>query len=419
MAPIISDHIGPGGILEKKKEYLLPCSYHFYKDPPQLVKGKGAVLFDSSGKEYADFFAGVSVMNCGHCNETVNNRVMEQLQTLQHTTSIYLTQPVVDLAEQLASVLPGDLKRSFFCNSGSEANEGAMLLARVYTGKKEFIALEGSLHGRTFLTSGANGIPMWRTDPFCDEVPVHFVSSSEDAARLIREKGDRIAALLVEPIQGNGGIVPLPPGFFNGLLPLMKEKNVLLICDEIQSGFARTGKMFAIEHYGVQPDILTGAKALGNGFPIGFFATTDGIAASFTRPSASTLGGNPVSCQAGLGVLEYIRDHNLAEQARVRGEQLMEGLDELSRECPFLGTPRGFGLMLGLPVLPGAEGKFHGLDGAALTDLILEEMKDRGFLIGKNGLGRDVLAFQPPLVISSSAIDSMLDNLKETIRKYL
>ncbi|QEN06618.1 aspartate aminotransferase family protein [Oceanispirochaeta crateris] len=412
MALINSDYSGPEKILEKKKDFLMPCSYHFYKNPPQLVKGKGATLFDSKGKEYTDFFAGVSVMSCGHCNDLINKRVMDQLQTLQHTTSIYLTQPVVDLAEQLASVLPGNLRRSFFCNSGSEANEGAMLLARVYTGKKEFIALDGSLHGRTFLSSGANGIPMWRTDPFCDEVPVHFASSSEDVKKIMEEKGDRIAALLVEPIQGNGGIRPLPSDFFTSLRPMMKEKKILLICDEIQTGFARTGKMFAIEHYGVQPDILTGAKALGNGFPIGFFASTDAIASTFTKPSASTLGGNPVSCQAGLGVLEFIRKENLIEQARIKGEQLKKGLLEISRDCPFLGEPRGFGLMLGLPV-----SSYQDMDGAERCDLILEEMKDRGFLIGKNGLGRDVLAFQPPLVISSEMISLMLENLKKTVRK--
>ena len=176
-----------------------------------------------------------------------------------------------------------------------------MLLARVFTGKRSFIALEGSLHGRTFLASGANGIDMWRTDPFCDEAPVHFAPDASAVCRLLEEKGDEIAALMVEPIQGNGGIRPLPDDFFNFVAPLLKEKGVLLICDEIQTGFARTGKMFAIEHYGISPDILTGAKALGNGFPIGFFSTTPEISACFTRPSASTLGGNPVSCQARFG----------------------------------------------------------------------------------------------------------------------
>ena len=412
MAPSNSDsnnfhYKGPEKIIADKKEYLLPCSYHFYKNPPQIVRGKGTKLFDSTGKEYTDFFAGVTVMNCGHCNEKINQQVIEQLQSLQHTTSIYLTQPVVDLAEKLAEVLPGSLSRSFFCNSGSEANEGAMLLARVYTGKRDFIALEGGLHGRTFLTSGATGIPMWRTDPFCDEVPVHFAGNAEEVCRLLEEKGDTIAALLVEPIQGNGGIRPLPGDFFDRVAPLLKEKNVLLICDEIQTGFARTGKMFAIEYYGIQPDILTGAKALGNGFPIGFFATTPEVAGVFKKPSASTLGGNPVSCQAGMAVLDFIREEGLVEQAREKGRLLLEGLNDLSKGNPQLGDPRGFGLMLGLPVLGDGNS-----DPAEMTDRILEEMKDQGFLMGKNGLGRDTLAFQPPLIISEAEIRELLEALK-------
>ena len=407
--------IGPDAVLDKKKEYLMPCSYNFYSNPPQIVRGKGASLFDSEGKEYADFFAGVSVMSCGHCNESINKRVMEQLQTLQHMTSIYVTQPVVDLAEKLAGVLPGDLKRSFFCNSGSEANEGAMLLARVYTGKREFIALENSLHGRTYLSSGANHINMWRTDPFIDEVPVHFASDAAEVERIIQERGDKIAALLVEPIQGNGGIRPLPEDFFDGLRDLMKQKNILLICDEIQTGFARTGRMFAIEHYGIVPDIITGAKALGNGFPIGFFASRDEVASCFTRPSASTLGGNPVSCQAALGVLDFIEKEDLAEQAREKGEILRKGLEEIAAASSRAGDPRGMGLMQGLPVLPGP-GNSDSDDPSVLTDIVLEAMKDRGFLIGKNGIGRDVLAFQPPLIIGKDVIEDMLANLKSIFR---
>ncbi len=405
-----SDYIGPEGIIEKKQEYLMPCSFHFYKDPPQLVKGKGTKLYDSSGREYTDFFAGVSVMSCGHCNEKINAKVMEQLNTLQHTTSIYLTQPVVDLAQKLAEVLPGNLKQSFFCNSGSEANEGAMLLARVATGKREFLALERSLHGRTFLTSGATGIPMWRTDPFADENPVHFASDADHVCRILEEKGDAIAALMVEPIQGNAGIRPLEPDFFEKVGPLLKEKKVLLISDEIQTGFARTGRMFAIEHYGIVPDILTGAKALGNGFPIGFFAAVPEVAASFTKPSASTLGGNPVSCQAGLAVLDFIREEKLMEKADTLGGILKKGLTRFSGLTDHLGEPRGMGLMLGIPVLP--EGTSQAAD---ITDRILEGMKDRGFLIGKNGMGRDVLAFQPPLVISEEEIKEMLAALEELL----
>lgn len=403
-----SNSIGPEKIIEKKREFLLPCSYNFYTKPPQIVKGKGTKLTDHNGKEYIDFFAGVSVMSCGHCNEKINKRVIDQINTLQHTTSIYLTQPVVDLAEELSKILPGNIEKSFFCNSGSEANEGAMLLARVYTEKKEFISLGGGLHGRTYLTSGATGIEMWRTDPFCDDLPIHIANSYDEVITLIKERGDKIAALILEPIQGNGGIRPLPLDYFEKIKPLLEKENILLISDEIQTGFARTGKMFAIEHYNIVPDILTGAKALGNGFPIGFFATNSKIAKTFTRPSASTLGGNPVSCQAGLGVLEFIKEENLLDKANILGDRLYNGLTKINRDVSFTEKPRGLGLMIGLPILD-----YKSKKSSELTDYILERMMEEGFLIGKNGLGRNVLAFQPPLIITETEISNMLKKLKQ------
>ncbi|MBF9018881.1 MULTISPECIES: aspartate aminotransferase family protein [unclassified Oceanispirochaeta] len=409
-----SKWIGPEEIISKKKEFLLPCSYHFYKDPPQLVKGFGSRLWDSENREYLDFFAGVSVMACGHCNEEINARVIDQIQTLQHTTSIYLTQNVVQLAEKLAEVLPGDLKRSFFCNSGSEANEGAMLLARIRTGKKGFIALKGGLHGRTYLSSGVTGIPMWRSDPSLEDLPVFFVESVAELRTLLEEQGENIAGFIFEVLQGNGGIQQISASFLNEALPLLKDHGVLTIADEIQTGFGRTGKMFAVDHYGFTPDILTGAKALGNGFPIGFFATTDEIAASFTRPSASTLGGNPVSAAAGLGVIEYIQRLQLVDAAARKGEVLKKGLADLANTFPRLSPPRGLGLMLGLEISGTAE-----IDGGATVDMILERMKEEGFLIGKNGLDRNVLAFQPPLVITEEEIRLMIKTLQKIFKELL
>ena len=414
MAPTDSGYAGPDKIIEKKGRYLFPCSYHFYSRPPQMVSGAGMVLTDSEGKRYLDFFAGVSVMNCGHCHPRVNQAAMEQIQTLQHTTSLYLTQPVVDLAEALAARLPGNLSRSFFCNSGSEANEGAMLLARLHTGRREFAALSGSLHGRTSLTAGATAIPMWRTDPFLDEVPVHFASDAAGLARILKERGEKIAALLVEPVQGNGGIRPLPEDFFDILDPLLEEKGVLLIADEVQTGFGRTGKLFAMEHYSRIPDILTGAKGLGNGFPIGFFSSTPEIAASLNKPSASTLGGNPVSCRAALAVLEVLDQEGLVENARLRGNELASGLAALAEKTAFLGVPRGMGLMIGADVAAHRE-----WSAPELTDIILEAMKDRGFLIGKNGLDRNVLAFQPPLIVKSRGVEALVSALSETLEELL
>lgn len=404
------DPAGPEEIIRKKQEFLMPCSYHFYKYPPQIVKGKGTVLTDSTGKEYIDFFAGVSVMSCGHCNEEINERAIEQIRTLQHTTSIYLTEPVVKLAEKLAGVLPGDIAKSFFCNSGSEANEGALLLARTYTGRREFIAMKGSLHGRTYLTAGVTEIPMWRGAPHLDEVPVTFVSNAEELASLLKERGEDFAAFIVEPLQGNGGIIPLPDDFFENAGPLLREKGVLLISDEVQSGFARTGKMFAIEHYRCPADIITGAKALGNGFPIGFFAATPEIASCFTKPSASTLGGNPVSSAAALAVLDFIEKHTLVENSQELGQYLIEEFAVLQKDVPFFAPPRGLGLMVGIEVLD-----WEGQEAPELVDRILEEMKERGFLIGKNGLNRNVLAFQPPLVITYREISDMVTALRVTV----
>ena len=327
------------------------------------------------GKEYLDFFAGVSVMNCGHCNLEILEKTIQQMQTLQHTTIIYLTEEMVQLAEKLASVLPGDLRRLFFCCTGSEANEGAMLLARLYTGKNEFIALENGLHGRTYLTMSATGIPMWRADP--DLSPkVHFAktvwdsntdleqaakASIESIKEIIQTRGaNHMAALIAEPIQGNGGIITPPAWYFKELKQLLEDNRILLIIDEVQTGFARTGKMFAIEHYDVVPDIMTVAKALGNGMPISAFCTTDEVAKAFTKPSASTLGGNPVSSATALAVLDYIEKYELCETAAHLGEMLKEGLIALQAKYSLIKDVRGIGLMLGAELVKRRTTRFRG-----------------------------------------------------------
>ncbi|MGZ9586380.1 aspartate aminotransferase family protein [Paenibacillus marinisediminis] len=418
-------YIGPEGVLAKRKEYFFPCTHHFYKNPPQIVRGKMQHLYDEQGNEYVDFFAGVSVVACGHCNEQITAKTIEQLQTLQHTTTIYLTQPMVDLAERLANgVLPGNLKRTFFCNSGSEANEGAMLLARLHTKKRDFIALEYGLHGRTFLTMGVTGIPMWRADDYLDPgvtfIPRPYdpeldldtaAHRSVDALReVLAEKGDTIAAMIVEPIQGNGGMITPPDWYFREVKTLLEQHGVLLIADEIQTGFGRTGKMFAMEHFDVVPDIMSMAKALGNGVPVAAFATTDEIAASFNRASASTFGGNPVSAATAMAVLDYIEQEHLIERAERVGGRLLNGLYALQAKHPYITDVRGKNLMCGA--------ELSGMDdqaSAALTDAVLEKMKDRGYIIGKNGIGRNVLAFQPPIIMPVQDVESMLIALDEVL----
>ncbi|MDO3411433.1 aspartate aminotransferase family protein [Saccharibacillus sp. CPCC 101409] len=410
----------PDEVIAARKAHFFPCTQHFYRNPPVLVSGLMQRVTDGEGKRYTDFFAGVSVVASGHCNPAIAEETARQVRTLQHTTTVYLTEPSARLARRMAELLPA-YPRVFFCNSGSEANEGALVLARRHTKRRGFISLTESLHGRTSLTISVTGLSMWRTDPFPDS-HVYFIprpyeygmDPAEAAERslnaledVLREAGDNIAAMIVEPIQGNGGMIVMPDGYLARAKRLLEQYGVLMIADEIQTGFGRTGRLLASEQLGVQADIVTMAKALGGGIPIGAFAATEEVAASLNSPSASTFGGNPVSAVTALAVLDYIEAKNLPERAARLGSALKLGLERLRAFYPrILSEVRGLGLMLGA--------ELHADDpalGAAVVDRVLEEMKDRGFLIGKNGVSRNVLAFQPPLVIEASDIESMLEAL--------
>ncbi|MDQ0205030.1 aspartate aminotransferase family protein [Pectinatus haikarae] len=428
----MTSYIGPEKILEKKKKYIMPCLGHFYQNPPEFVKGKMQYLYDNTGREYVDFFAGVSVINCGHCNPEITKAVCDQVNDLQHVCNIYLTENFVNLAEKLAEVTPGALQKSFFCSTGTEANEGALLLAQLYTGNDEFIGLRHGLHGRTKLTMNLTGISMWRTDPHpvggihfapnpnCYRCPLKrsYPECDLECANMIEDiisyaTSDKVAAFIAEPIQGNGGIVVPPKDYFKRVREILAKHNTLMIIDEVQTGFARTGKMFAIENFGVEPDIMTMAKALGNGVPISAFIASPKIADIYVKPGASTLGGNPVSTAAGMAVLKYILEHDLMKNAQKRGVQLKEGLQDIQKRHPLIGDVRGLGLMVGAELVNKDKSP-----AADKLDKIAEEMKDRGFIIGKNGVFRNVLAFQPPLIITENNIDNMLDTLENAIKKF-
>ncbi|MBQ1511196.1 MAG: aspartate aminotransferase family protein [Selenomonadaceae bacterium] len=426
------EYIGPEAILEKKKKYIMPCLAHFYKEPRQMVRGEMQYLYDSEGRKYLDCFAGVSVMNCGHCNPEITKKVCEQVTNLQHVCNIYLTENFVNLAERLAEVTPGDLQKTFFCSTGSEANEGAALLASIYTGSSEFIALRNGLHGRTKLGMSLTGIQMWRTDPnpvgginfapnpYCYRCPLGKkhpecgLACADMVEDLIKTAtSGHPAALIAEPIQGNAGIVTPPKGYFKRVKEILEKYNALLIIDEVQTGFARSGRMFAIENFDVVPDIMSVAKALGNGAPISAFISTAKIADTYTKPGASTLGGNPVSSTAGLAVLDYIEKHDLMGNAQKRGQQLRSGLLELQKKYPVIGDVRGLGLMVGAEFIH-PEDKSPNPD---LLDKVLETLKDEGFIIGKNGVARNVMAFQPPLVITEQNINDVLNALDLVLEK--
>ena len=418
-------YIGARGVLDKKKKFIMPCLGHFYADPPEFVRGQMQYLFDDAGKKYLDLYAGVSVINCGHCNPFITEKIIAQIQQLQHVCNIYLTEHFVNLAEKLAEVTPGDLQKSFFCSTGTEANEGALLLATVYTHSSEFIALQNGLHGRTKLTMSLTGIGMWRTDPnpvggihfapnpYCYRCPLgkKFPECDLECANKIEtviqtSTSGKPAALIAEPIQGNAGIVVPPKNYFRRVKEILEKYGALLIDDEVQTGFARTGKMFAIENFDVVPDIMSVAKALGNGQPISAFISTAKIADTYTRPGASTLGGNPVSSTAGLAVLEYIAQNKLAENAKLRGAQLKAGLETLQKKYPILGDVRGIGLMVGAEFVHADKSP-----AAKELDEVLEVLKNRGFIVGKGGVGRNVMAFQPPLVITEQNVDDVLNAL--------
>lgn len=421
----MENYIGAKKILEKKKKFIMPCLGHFYFNPPEFVRGEMQYLFDDAGKKYLDMYAGVSVINCGHCNPFITEKICAQIKKLQHVCNIYLTENFVNLAEKLAEVTPGNLQKSFFCSTGTEANEGALLLASIYTRSSEFIALQNSLHGRTKLTMSLTGIGMWRTDfnpvgginfapnPYCYRCPLgkKFPECDLECANKIETiiqtaTSGKPAALIAEPIQGNAGIVVPPKNYFKRVKEILEKYSALLIIDEVQTGFARTGKMFAIENFDVVPDIMSMAKALGNGQPISAFISTEKISDTYTRPGASTLGGNPVSSTAGLAVLEYIEEKNLMQNAKERGEQLKNGLKDLQKKYPIIGDVRGIGLMIGAEFVHADK-----TPAAKELDEVLEILKDRGFIIGKGGVGRNVMAFQPPLVITEKNVDDVLNAL--------
>jgi 4-aminobutyrate aminotransferase/4-aminobutyrate aminotransferase/(S)-3-amino-2-methylpropionate transaminase len=420
---------GPKTIIEKKKKYLIPCVYHFYKNPPHIVRGEGMYLYDSQGKQYMDFYSGVSVNALGHCHPEITDAICRQVKTLQHTTTIYLTEPIVNLAEQMVQILPGKLCRTFFCCSGSEANEGAALLAILYTGRSEFLALQNGLHGRTKLGMSLTGLSFWRTDPnpvggitfipapTCYRCPFgqsygqcqfQCIQAVEQA--ILTSTSGKPAAMFIEPIQGNGGIQVPPAEYYPKLRQVLDKYQMLLIADEVQTGFGRTGKIFAMDHWNVTPDIITGGKALGGGTPIGFFSATEEIAQSYTRPGASTFGGNPVTATAALAFLKVLQRDGLVDRSQKLGQQLLKSLQTVLGKHPFVADIRGKGLMVGVELMASET-----LDASTMTDTVLENMKDSGFLLGKTGPGRNVLTFMPPLIVEEQQIHQVVEELGKVL----
>jgi 4-aminobutyrate aminotransferase len=395
--------------------------------PVVFEKASGAVVTDVDGREYLDCFAGISVVNAGHCNPEVIAAAKAQMDKLVHCCSYaYYVQPVAELAEKLASLTPGRLQKTFFGNGGAEAIEGALKLARLYTGKSEFIGLQGSFHGRSMGALSVTGnqgrkkrggpyLPgvafapapyvyrsLWPNDP--ERCGIECAKALEEV--ILYSTSGNVAAFIAEPVMGEGGIIVPPPNYFKEVKKVLDKHGILFIADEVQSGFGRTGKLFAIEHYGVEPDIMCSAKGIADGFPLSMFTTRPEIADAY-KPGdhLSTFGGNPVSCAASLANIKFMERVNLWGHAAEVGGYAMQKFREIQKTNPMIGDVRGKGLMIGIELVRDEKLTPAAAEAEALKDALLRA----GILIGLGGTFGNVLRFQPPLVITKQQVDHAVE----------
>lgn len=389
-------------LLKDSKKYLMNTYNRF---PVALVKGRGMRVSDADGKEYLDFMAGIAVNNLGHCHPKVTVTIQKQAQRLLHVSNYFQIEPQIRLAKLLTQ--HSFAGKVFFCNSGAEANEAAIKLARRYSKerygahKHGIITALGSFHGRTMGAITATGQEKFHKG-FEPLVPGFSYVPFNDINALAAAVNDDTCAILLEPVQGEGGVVMPDPGYFKEVRKLCDEKGLLLIFDEVQTGVGRTGRLFAYEHFGITPDIMTLAKALGNGVPIGAMLATDEAAKGFVPGNhASTFGGNPLACSAALTTLETIlEDGLLLDQCRRMGNYLMDRLARLSKKRPVIRDVRGIGLLVGAELaIEGAE--------------IVKKCLDKGVII--NCTAGNVLRFVPPLIVTEHEIDILIDILDEVL----
>lgn len=409
-------------IVRKQKQYLWPAITNYYQQPLVADRGEMQYVWDLEGRRYLDFFGGILTVSVGHCNPKITSKIKAQVDRLQHTSTLYPNEQIVALAEKIAQITPGKLDKSFFTNSGTEANEAAILVARMATGRFDVVALRHGYSGGSSLAKAVTGQAPWRkaavvsvgvshaVNPYCYRCPLHMsypncgVACANDVENLIQTgTSGSIAAFIAEPIQGVGGFITPPPEYFKIVFKIVKEYGGLFIADEVQTAWGRTGKKwFGIEQWEVTPDVITSAKGLANGVPVGLTVTTPEIANAFQGLTISTFGGNPVTSVAARATIELIEEENLLENAHMVGTYFREKLDTLKEKHPLIGDVRGMGLMQGLELVKDRQTKEP---AAGETAQLMERARENGLLIGKGGLYGNVIRLAPMLNISKADVD--------------
>jgi 4-aminobutyrate aminotransferase len=422
-------------LLLAHQKHLFPAVFHFYREPLVLVRAKDQHVWDADGNQYLDFFGGIVTISVGHCNDRVNRAVHQQIDRLEHVSPVFATEPQASLAAKIASITPdGRLTKSFFTSSGTEANEAAILTARCATGSTEIVALRHSYHGRSSLGMALTGNAGWRLPgstqpgivhahnaycyrcPFGATYPSCDIACARDVEDVIRTTtSGRIAGFIGEPIQGVGGFITPPKEYFGIVAGIVRRYGGLFISDEVQTAWGRTGgKWFGIEQYGVVPDIITSAKGLGNGLPIGVTVATPEVADSLRGLTISTFGGNPVAATAARAVLDFIEEENLLVNTAEMGALLRERLEELKEKHDLIGDVRGMGLLQAIELVRDRRTKEP---APTETAALMEAARENRLLIGKGGLNGNVIRISPPMNIHRRDIDDFARLLDESFAR--